>query len=71
MRDTQREAETQAEGETGSLREADVRLNPRTLGSHPEPMADAQSLSHSGAPTKYILNRYRINHSCVPNHTRA
>ena len=25
-------------------------LNPRTLGSHPEPKADAQSVSHPGVP---------------------
>ena len=33
MRDKEREAETQAEGE-------DVGLNPRTPGSRPEPKAD-------------------------------
>ena len=37
MRDTEREAET------------DVGLDPRTLGSQPEPKADAQPLSHPGA----------------------
>ena len=36
MRDTQREAETLAEGEAGS----------RTPGSCPEPKADTQPLSH-------------------------
>ena len=50
MRDMQREAETQAEGEAGSLWEPDVVLDPRTLGSLPEPKADAQPLSHPGAP---------------------
>ena len=50
-RDTQREAETQAEGEAGSLRggEPDVGLDPRTPGSPPELKADAQPLSHPGA----------------------
>ena len=33
MRDTEREAETQAEGEAGSRRETDVGLDPRTPGS--------------------------------------
>lgn len=33
MGDTQREAETQAEGEAGSLQKPDVGLDPRTLGS--------------------------------------
>ena len=42
MRDTEREA--------GSHREPNVGLDPRTLGSHPEPKADAQPLSHPGAP---------------------
>ena len=33
IRDTQREAETQAEGEAGSLQEPDGGLDPRTPGS--------------------------------------
>ena len=48
MRDTEREAETQAEGEAG--REPDEGLDPRTPGSCPEPKANAQPLSHPGAP---------------------
>ena len=45
------EAETQAEGEAGSLwEEPDAGLNPRTPGSRPGPKADAQPLSHPGAP---------------------
>ena len=52
MRDMQREAETQAEGEAGSLWEPDVVLDPRTLGSLPEPKADVQPLSHPGALTR-------------------
>ena len=32
MRDREREAETQAEGEAGSTQEPDVGLDPRTLG---------------------------------------
>ena len=35
MRDTQREAEAQAEGEAGSMQEADVGLNPGSPGSRP------------------------------------
>ena len=51
MRDTQREAEMQAEGETGSMhREPNVGLDPRTLGSCSESKADAQPLSHPGVP---------------------
>ena len=49
-RQTDREAETQAEGEAGSMQEPDVGLDPITLGSHPEPKADSQPLSHPGIP---------------------
>ena len=55
MRDTWREAETQAEGETGSLHDPDAGLDSRTLGSCPEPKADAQPLSHPDAPVEVIL----------------
>ena len=51
MRDTEREAETQAEGEAGPKQGARWELNPRTPGSQPEPKADAQPLTHPGAPT--------------------
>ena len=40
MRDTEREAETQAEGEAGSPQEPNVGLDPRTLVSRPKPKAD-------------------------------
>ena len=49
MRDTQRKAETQEEGEA-LCREPDVGLDPRTPGSHSELKADAQPLSHPGVP---------------------
>ena len=49
------DTETQAEGEAGSLRgELTVGLNPRTLGSRPEPKADAQPLSHPSAPIQFF-----------------
>ena len=54
MRDTQRQADTQAEGEAGSLQGLDVGLDPRTPGSRPEPKADAQPLSHPGVPHLYL-----------------
>ena len=53
MRDT--EAETQAEGEAGLCREPDAGLDPRILGSHPEPKADAQPLSHPGVHLRNLL----------------
>ena len=52
--ETQREVETQAEGEAGSPlgREPDAGLNPKTPGSWPEPEADGQPLSHPGDPQR-------------------
>ena len=55
MRHREREAETQTEGDAGSLglqrsREPDMGLDPRALGSRPEPKADAQPLSPLGPP---------------------
>ena len=37
MRDTEREAETQAEGEAGSMQEPDMGLDPGSPGSRPGP----------------------------------
>ena len=48
-RHREREAEMQAE------RGAGCRLDPTTLGSHPEPKAYAQTLSHSGIPALIFL----------------
>ena len=50
MRDTEREAETQAEGEAGSLQEARRETLSQTPGSRPELKADAQPLSLPGVP---------------------
>ena len=41
MRDSKREAETQTEGEAGSMQELNVGPDPGTPGSCPEPKADA------------------------------
>ena len=49
MRDREKEAETQ--GKQAPCREPDVGLNPGTPGSHPEPKANAQPLSHPGVPS--------------------
>ena len=46
MRNTERQREKQA-----PCKGPDVGLKPRNPGSHPEPKADAQSLSHPGIPT--------------------
>ena len=54
MRDTEREAETPAEGETGSMQGAQCGT-PVTPGSHPRPKTDTQQLSHPGVPTQCLL----------------
>ena len=47
----EREAETQAEGEAGSMhREPDVRFDPGSPGSRPWPKAGAKPLRHPGIP---------------------
>ena len=69
MRDIQREAETQAEGEAGSLWEAQCGLDSGTPGSRPEPKADAQPLSHPGIPpTDHVVLDLQTSLSLV--HTR-
>ena len=51
-----REAETQAEGEAGSMhREPDVGFDPGSPGSHPGPKAGAKPLRHPGIPQVPIL----------------
>ena len=50
-RERENAAETQAEGEAGSMhREPDVGLDPGTPGSRPGPKAGAKPLSHPGIP---------------------
>ena len=47
----EREAETQAEGEAGSMhQEPDVGFDPGSPGSHPGPKAGAKPLRHPGIP---------------------
>ena len=47
---TERQRHRQREKQA-PCKEPDAGLNPRTLGSRPELKADAQPLSHPGAPT--------------------
>ena len=59
MRDTKRERERERQRHRqrenqASYREPDVGLDLRTLGSCPEPEADAQPLSHSDIPLMHI-----------------
>ena len=49
----EKEAETQAEGEAGSMhREPDVGFDPGSPGSCPGPKAAAKLLRHPGIPTR-------------------
>ena len=58
MRDTEKERQRHRQREKRvSCEEPDVGLDPGTLGSHPEPKADAQLLGHPGAPTYILFNR--------------
>ena len=45
-----KEAETQAEGEAGSMQESNVGLHPGSPGSSPRLKAGAKLLSHPGCP---------------------
>ena len=56
-RERERGAETQAEGEAGSMhREPDVGFDPGSPGSRPGPKAGAKPLRHPGIPRKIFLN---------------
>ena len=51
MRDTERERQRHRQREKPApCRDPDAGLDPGTPGSCPEPKADAQPLSHPGAP---------------------
>ena len=63
MRDTEREAETQAEGEAGSMhREPDVGLDPGSPGSRPGPKAGAKPLRHPGIPRLIFCTQKGVMH---------
>ena len=53
----EREEETQAEGEAGSMhRKPDVGFDPGSPGSCPRPRAGAKQLRHPGIPSCYLSN---------------
>ena len=53
----EREAETQAEGEAGSMhREPDVGFDPGSPGSRPGPKTGAKPLRHPGIPHLLIFS---------------
>ena len=60
MRERERQRHKQREKQA-PCREPDVGLDPRTLGSRPEPKAEAQPWSHPGVPERYILKRNLSN----------
>ena len=53
----EREAETQAEGEAGSMHRepGDVGFDPGSPGSRPGPKAGAKPLRHPGIPLSFFL----------------
>ena len=58
----EREAETQAEGEAGSMhREPDVGFNPGAPGSRPGPKAGTKPLRHPGIP-KVLFRLGALSH---------
>ena len=63
MRDTykEREAETQAEGEAGSLQGAQCRTRFQVPGSRPEPKVDTKRLTHPGIPGFLVLAQIMIS----------
>ena len=62
-----REAETQAEGEAGSLQGAPCGTRSQIRGSGPEPKAGAQPLSHPGVPSQLLLYEFFAHPSpCLP-----
>ena len=57
----EREAETQAEGEAGSMhREPDVGLDPGSPGLRPGPKAGTKPLCHPGIPDSYFKLKYSL-----------
>ena len=57
MKDNERETETQAEGEAGSMQGARCGTQSWIPGSCPEPKADAQLLSLPGIPIRFFKVR--------------
>ena len=56
----EREAETQAEGEAGSMhREPNVGFDPGSPGSRPGPKAGAKPLRHPGIPKMTSVHLYK------------
>ena len=65
MRDI--EAETQAEGEAGSLQGARCGTGSWIMGSRPEPKGGAQPLSHPGVPqgNMFLQKNFCLSEICT------
>ena len=63
MSQREREAETQAEGEAGSMhREPNVGFDPGSPGSRPGPKAGAKPLRHPGIPAvQFVITKEQNN----------
>ena len=57
MRDRQRHRQREKQA---PCKKSDAGLDPRTPGSQPELKADAQALSHPGAPVRIILTTFLL-----------
>ena len=57
MTEREREAETQAEGEAGSMREPDVGLDPKPPASCLGPKTGTKPRSHAGIPCRVSVKR--------------
>ena len=66
MRDTERKRQRHRLRKKQALcREPDVGIDSRILGSHPQPKADAQPLSHPGVPRyNLILSTHMYAQTC-------
>ena len=58
----EREAETQAEGEAGSMhQEPDMGFDPGSPGSRPGPKVGAKPLRHPGIPGAQLLDLHNVS----------
>ena len=76
MRDTERETQRLRQREKQApYRKPDGKLDPRTLGLSPEPKADAQPLSHPGAPNDFFKDLINLGrghaHTCIRGRGRG
>ena len=71
MKDAEREADTQAEGEAGSPQGVQCRTQTQfsESGSCLEPKADTQLLDHPGVPITKFLKIWKIEGKNTPNYT--